>query len=144
MDRAINPKEWLFQAKAELDVAKHLNEVFRPKPMEIICFHAQQTAEKSIKAVILYQTTNVKIEKKHDISVLLDRIDRDNAPFDDVFYEYADELFPYSVITRYPSQLQDNIDEHRVNRALSYAEAIWKWANRVVGEPTRTNAHNDA
>ncbi|MBR1552739.1 MAG: HEPN domain-containing protein [Schwartzia sp.] len=134
MDKAIDPKEWLCQAKNELEVAKHLREVFRPMPMEIICFHAQQAAEKAVKAVVLYQATDSRIEKKHDISVLLDRIDKDRAPFDAVFYEYADELFPYSVITRYPSQLQDNIDEPRVHRALSRAETIWHWANGTIME----------
>ena len=132
MDKAIDPEVWLAQAKAELDVAKHLDELYRPKPMEIICFHAQQAAEKSIKAVILHQSAEPRLEKKHDISVLLDRINQELAPFDEVFYEYADELFPYSVITRYPNQLQDNIDEPRVNRALSYAETIWNWADRNI------------
>ena len=35
MDKGIDPHEWLGQAKAELEVAKHLYEVFRPMPMEM-------------------------------------------------------------------------------------------------------------
>ena len=142
MDKGIDPHEWLGQAKAELEVAKHLYEVFRPMPMEIICFHAQQAAEKAVKAVILYQAADSKMEKKHDISVLLDRIDKDRAPFDAALYEYADELFPYSVITRYPSQLQDNIDEPRVKRALSYAGMVWKWANGAINATDSNDTGN--
>ena len=133
MDKAIDPHIWLAQAKIELEVAKHLEQEFIPKPLEIICFHAQQTAEKSIKAVLLTQATNAgSIQKTHDLSLLLDSIDRVNFPFEDEFYDYADELFPYSVITRYPGQLQDSIDEYRTGRAILYATEIWEWANKCV------------
>lgn len=133
MDKALNPQEWLRQAKVELDVANHLNSEFHPKPLGIICFHAQQTTEKSIKAVLLKQLAAAgSIQKTHDLSQLLDSIDRARFPFEEDFYDYADELFPYSVITRYPSQVQDGIDEYRTNRAVAKAAEIWEWASRLL------------
>ena len=128
MDKAIDPQTWLAQAKLELEVAKHLEQEFRPKPLEIICFHAQQTAEKAIKAVILYSVPQNSVVKTHDISFLLNSIDKDKYPFEEYFYVYSDELFPYSVAIRYPNMLQDSIDEYKTTQALNHAEEILHWA----------------
>ena len=35
---------WMEFAKTDLGVAKHLLEAYYPKPLEIICYHAQQAA----------------------------------------------------------------------------------------------------
>ena len=43
---------WIEFAKTDLGVAKHLDEQYYPKPLEIICYHCQQAAEKAIKAII--------------------------------------------------------------------------------------------
>ena len=40
---------WLEFAKTDLGVAKHLNSQYHPKPLEIICYHRQLSAEKAIK-----------------------------------------------------------------------------------------------
>lgn len=140
MDKATNPIEWIKQAKAELDVAEHLNSAYYPKPLEIICFHAQQVAEKSVKAVLLKQANGTSIRKTHDISQLLDNVDINECPFEEKFYDYADELFPYGVVTRYPVQLQDDIDEYRLKRAMRFANEIWSWANRFVCGDTAENS----
>ena len=132
MDKSVDPQVWLAQAKLELEVAKHLEREFLPKPLEIICFHAQQTAEKSIKAVILHDVNTNFIAKSHDLSFLLNSLDTDKYPFDEDFYDYADALFPYSVTTRYPSLLQDNIDEYKTSQAIQYAEAFLKWAMDII------------
>lgn len=134
MDKAIDPHIWLAQAKIELEVAKHLEQEFIPKPLEIICFHAQQTAEKAIKAVILNDATQSSVAKTHDLSFLLDSIDKNQYPFEDDFYDYADELFPYSVATRYPNMLQDNIDEYKTSQALRHAEEILNWATKAINK----------
>ena len=40
-------------AKTDLGVAKHLDEQYYPKPLEIICYHCQQAVDKAIKAIII-------------------------------------------------------------------------------------------
>lgn len=40
---------WVNMAKQDLAVAKHLNAKFLPKPLEIICYHCQQAAEKAVR-----------------------------------------------------------------------------------------------
>lgn len=43
-------KEWANFSKIDLLTAKHLFKTMYPKPLEIICYHCQQSAEKIIKA----------------------------------------------------------------------------------------------
>jgi len=45
-DKSADAKEWTSFASKDLDVAVHLLETFRPMPLEIICFHCQQAAER--------------------------------------------------------------------------------------------------
>ena len=52
MDKVFH--EWLSFAETDLGVARHLYESYHPKPLEIICYHCQQSAEKAIKAVIIW------------------------------------------------------------------------------------------
>ena len=46
-------KEWLDFAKMDLSSAQHLYKTFYPRPLQIICYHCQQAAEKALKAVML-------------------------------------------------------------------------------------------
>jgi HEPN domain-containing protein len=39
---------WTENGASDLIVAKHLMETLRPMSVEIICFHAQQAAEKTL------------------------------------------------------------------------------------------------
>ena len=41
-----NPAEWIRIAEMDLSSAHHLYKNLQPKPLEIICFHTQQAAEK--------------------------------------------------------------------------------------------------
>lgn len=47
-------KEWYDMAAMDLGVAKHLDTTYHPKPLEIICYHCQQSAEKVIKALSFF------------------------------------------------------------------------------------------
>lgn len=58
-------------AAMDLGVARYLDETYRPKPLEIICYHCQQAAEKAIKALIIYYGVSVRypnelfLEERH-------------------------------------------------------------------------------
>ena len=65
-------KEWYDMALMDLGVAKHLETSYHPRPLEIICYHSQQSAEKAIKALILYHGAEGGLPKLHDLSFLLD------------------------------------------------------------------------
>ena len=67
-------REWLSFAEADLGVAEHLNKTYHPKPLEIICFHCQQAAEKAVKSIIVLNGSQGGIPKKHDLFLLLNQI----------------------------------------------------------------------
>ena len=117
--------EWLKTAETDLGVAQHLFENYHPKPIEIVCYHCQQSAEKAIKAVIISYGAPGGMPKLHDLSFLLNQI-KNLVCVDDQLYDYADTLTPYGVSVRYPNELF--LEEHHAAAALAYAAEILKWA----------------
>ena len=68
-------QDWLRFAQADYDSAKYLyDSPLHPKPLEIICYHCQQAAEKAVKALIVYFGSRGGMPKVHDISFLLSQI----------------------------------------------------------------------
>ena len=120
---------WIEFAKTDLGVAKHLNEQYYPKPLEIICYHCQQAAEKAIKGVIIAYGAKGGMPKNHNLSFLLDQI-KNTADIPEEYYDYADALTPYGIAVRYPNEL--SIEEHHVRDALIYAQTIVDWAEEII------------
>ena len=65
----------------------------------------------------------------HDLSFLMNQI-KNQVPIQDEFYDYADELTPYGVVVRYPSELF--LEEHHVREALEMAAEIIKWGKEAI------------
>ena len=114
-------KQWIEMAELDYGVAKHLYETYYPKPLEIICYHCQQSAEKTLKAVIIASGAQAGMPKSHDLSFLLNQI-KNQVAVEERFYDYADELTPYGVAVRYPSELF--LEERHAVEALKMAKEI--------------------
>ncbi|MCD7820541.1 MAG: HEPN domain-containing protein [Lachnospiraceae bacterium] len=122
-------KEWYDLAVTDLGVAKHLYETYYPKPLKIICYHCQQSAEKAIKAIIMYYGSQGGIPKLHDLSFLLNQI-KNMVDIEDKFYDYADTLAPYGVAVRYPNELF--LEDRHAKEAIQYAGEILHWADSII------------
>ncbi|MDR1299716.1 MAG: HEPN domain-containing protein, partial [Oscillospiraceae bacterium] len=59
--------KWLRYANTDYEIALH-DTSYRPLPIEIICFHCQQAAEKAMKSILAYHEQS--IPKIHDLSRL--------------------------------------------------------------------------
>ena len=118
-------KQWLDYAAEDLGVAKHLFENYHPKPLEIVCYHCQQSAEKAIKAVIVALQCPGGIPKSHDLSFLLNQI-HNHISVPEAIGDEADTLTPYGTMTRYPSEL--TVEEHHAKQAIASAQLILNWA----------------
>lgn len=116
---------WMHYAENDFKVAKHLLEHFYPMQYEIICYHCQQAAEKAIKAVYIGYDLPGGIPKKHDLSFLLCQM-KNCVAVSETLLEYADELTPYGVTVRYPSEIE--VGERDTRAAIQHAEEILKWA----------------
>jgi len=120
---------WLEFADNDYMVAEHLYKDFYPKQLEIICYHAQQAAEKAIKAIIL--STGKDIIKTHDITILLKAlIDDIEIPKD--YFKYSDILTRYGVIVRYPDEI--SIDEIHTKQALEYAKTFIDFSKKIISD----------
>jgi len=96
------PDEWLRFAEADLAAALLLIDD-RELPPRIACFHAQQAAEKALKAAIVASGT--PIPRVHDLLALVglasDRVTSGLASLD------LSALHPWAVDARYPGDLPD-------------------------------------
>jgi HEPN domain-containing protein len=97
-------QEWV--AKAENDFATALRELrVRKSPnYDAVCFHAQQCAEKYLKARL--QEADIAFGKTHDLVVLLDLL----APIEPSWSEMRSDLVAlsaFAVAIRYPGASAD-------------------------------------
>ncbi len=122
-------KRWLDIANMDMGVAKHLMENYHPKPLEIICYHCQQAAEKAIKALVISLGTQGGLPKLHDLSFLLNQVKK-YVKIEEKYFDYADTLTPYGVAVRYPNELF--LEEHHAKEAIQYAEEIIQWVYRQL------------
>jgi HEPN domain-containing protein len=124
---ATTPYEWLAHATSDLKLAKlGLNQDILP---EQVCFHAQQAAEKALKAVLLH--AGVDFPFTHDLEELLDTC-ADAAIVVPQELQEAGSLTPYAVETRYPG-FWGEISDADVQEALTCAERAVAWANGRIG-----------
>ena len=109
--------------------ANHLNEIQYPKPLEIICYHCQQAAEKMLKALIL--AYDGELQKTHDLGLLVDELS-EFVTFSEDILNAADSLTPYGVKIRYPQEL--NIKEYHVSKALLDMKTLYDFVASKIKE----------
>ena len=114
-------RQWLRIAESDLAVAR------APLPSgalyEQLCFHAQQAAEKSLKAVLIFR--DVDFPRTHSIEHLVELLPPDvSRP---AFLREAANLTDYAVTLRYPPT-RESVDEEEYLEAVRLAEAVVAWA----------------
>jgi HEPN domain-containing protein len=65
-DTASHSRQWIAKAQSDLTAARRLLDV--GGPYDVICFHAQQTAEKALKAILA--AANAPIPRTHNLEDL--------------------------------------------------------------------------
>ena len=131
-DLAKEIQEWLDYAWTDYDVALFLYENRRPQPLEIICYHCQQSAEKAIKALYIMLELPGGIPRKHDLSFLLNQMQaRISIPKE--IRQCADMLNVYGIAARYPTEIP--VDGSRTILAVRAAKSIFDWAKEQINKP---------
>lgn len=117
---------WLQYARSDLALA-----AIDPPPgvlLDALCHHAQQAAEKALKAVLVVQ--HVNFPPTHNIKVLLELIPPDLTVPNQVAQSAS--LTPYAVASRYPDALGPISDRNEWQEALSIARAVVEWAGDAI------------
>jgi HEPN domain-containing protein len=125
--RAREVADWFRKASHDLQAARQL--LASPDPLtDVICFHAQQAAEKCLKAFLVFHA--VLAVKTHDLSICIMRcseIDTASSRFDDA----ADTLTPYAVASCYPDDFYEYSVED-AKEALTLAEEICSFVRNGI------------
>ncbi len=123
-----SPADWLRLARADLALARLTTP---PQLLELLCFHAQQACEKSLKAVLVHFGTAVI--KTHNLQTILDLIAAHATPPAEV--AACSELTDYAVTTRYPG-VYEPVTADEYAGATTTAEAVVRWAEQMIGVGT--------
>ena len=119
--------EWLRIVEMDRTTAYHLFKTMHPKPLEIICFHCQQAAEKAIKALFILK--EIEIIKIHDLGMLIKTI-QPKITFPETVKLSAISLTKFAATFRYPDY--PDIDEELTKKALADMDVVVDWCKEQI------------
>jgi len=121
-----SPSDWLARARSDLALAGV------PLPpgalYEDLCFHAQQAAEKAVKAV--YRADGLRFRYTHDLANLLSGLQEAGVAVPEGVCEAAG-LTDFAWQARYPGAAE-RTTESEYQRALAVAQGVVHWAEGLV------------
>jgi HEPN domain-containing protein len=119
-----DPLAWLQLAREDLTLSQAQVEGVTYRPM---CYHAQQAAEKAIKAVML--SRSIAFPYIHDIGRLLGLAKERGIEVPTDVIE-ADILTDFATLGRYPSLVE--IERTDYERAIDHARVVVEWAEAML------------
>lgn len=121
--------DWLSRARGDLAIAR------MPLPegafLEDLCYHAQQAAEKAVKAV--YVHLNAPFRYTHDIAELLHGLNSQGLNVPDMVLKAA-SLTVFAWQTRYPGPSEPVTPEEH-EQAVQAAAGVVEWAEMQIRAP---------
>ncbi|MBI4680278.1 MAG: HEPN domain-containing protein [Nitrospirae bacterium] len=119
-------REWIGHAEEDLRLAKHAFKLSSSCPYKLVAFHAQQCAEKYLKAFLTIK--NVDFPYTHNISLLLE-LCSSYADWAKDLHE-AEDLTPYAITARYPGK--DKVTKKDAVKAVETANKVRKIIRKVL------------
>lgn len=118
--------DWLIHSRSDLRLAKISLKDTQILP-EDCTFHAQQCAEKALKALLIAKS--IEYPRTHSLEVLVGLLNERGMQIPETI-DQAYILTQYAVQTRYPGEWEP-ITRHEARKAMELAEYILVW---VEGE----------
>ena len=119
------PLEWLHRARSDLAIASASVE---GAYLEDLCYHAQQCAEKALKAVLLHRRG--AFPYIHDLAELVNQVQQLGVLIpDDV--RNAVVLTDFSVEGRYPG-FDEPVTEDQWREASRLATSVLEWSAQII------------
>jgi HEPN domain-containing protein len=129
MNRTDLVREWFKKASDDMRVANTAFDTLHPKPLEIIWYHCQQAAEKSLKGFLVNQ--DVEPPFIHDLEKLREICMEFDSRFA-AFKETCRQLTDYAVTVRYPDHPE--VTEADAIFALAEAEKMYTFCRALLPE----------
>jgi len=125
MKKQLNPeadfRAWIRKAESDLKAAEHTLTLKEGCPFDVVCFHAQQCAEKYLKALLV--SRSLDFPKTHDLRLLMQRIP---AEIDlKLQIEKVVSLNRYTIEARYPGDWEP-FNRKEAEKAAAIARKIQK------------------
>ena len=125
-----NPKPWVRKAEQDYAAALTLSRK-RKKPLpDVVCFHAQQCAEKYLKAFLV--SRRIYFPKTHDLLALL-KLSTSHEPTLALLGPFLSDLRPYAVDIRYPG---DQSTRAEARRATAHMRLVRERLRQTLGLKT--------
>lgn len=118
---------WVEKAENDYLTASHTLKLKKQCPFDTICFHAQQCAEKYIKAILVLNSTD--FPKTHDLTELFKLLPEGYKM--DLNPSELSFLNSYSVSVRYPG-FEEPFTRKDARLALAMAEKIRRNCRKVL------------
>ncbi len=114
------PEAWFAKAEADLQAAELLLNTTNPL-LDIVCYHAQQCAEKYLKGYLVARSVPFKFV--HEL-VYLTRLCIEQEPEFSAIIDVASELQDYATGVRYPDDELDEPTFQEAQRAVTCAKEV--------------------
>jgi len=111
--------EWFDFADMDLASAEYLCGM-RPQPLEIICYHCQQSAEKYLKGYLIYSGM-MEPPKIHNLDNLCELCSDYDKHFKEI-EKVCNILTVYGTQPRYPNEMEISLRD--MQKALEYARQV--------------------
>lgn len=120
---------WL--RKADNDILSADNNLASTQvPYDAVCYHSQQAAEKSLKALLVY--LGVQPLRTHDLLAILQELRRYlTSPVPDNVERQCVVLNPYAVEVRYPDD-ESNPSLEDAREARESAGTVYRWVRQFI------------
>ncbi len=128
MDNKDISKEWFEFANRDLESALFLLNMY-PLPLEIICYHCQQSVEKYLKGYIILK--GGKPVKTHDLIMLNNMCYKHNNSFIEIEDDCV-ELVSYGVQVRYPYEMM--LEEQDMKEAIASAQRVQEFIRQQTND----------
>jgi HEPN domain-containing protein len=126
MTEANDPLAWVTRAEEDFLLAR--TALRRKQPLASgACFHAQQCAEKYMKALLI--SKDAEFPKTHDL-LLLNNLCSTNGVFLEIDPKHLNTLTDYAVRTRYPGNDPSAED---AREAIEVAKLVRRFARKFLG-----------
>lgn len=126
-DFQVELRRWVEKAENDLRNAEYVVNLEDDCPIDTVCFHCQQCAEKYLKALLFFR--GIAFPRTHDLVVLINLTS--NISGLTLRVEQVQPLNRYSVEGRYPGDWEP-IDLREAREALDAARSVRDAVRRII------------
>lgn len=123
-------REWIDKAEGDWTILKREMRARKNPVYDAVCFHAQQCAEKYLKARL--QEASISFQKTHDLTILLNDVLTIESSWGSL-QNSADILTVYAVKFRYPGNSSNKTE---AKEAVKHCRLIRKTVRQAFGLST--------